>query len=45
MTGLVLIVVVMFFPAGFAQMVMSLRGWIKKQKAERRLRAYVKDQL
>ena len=44
-TGLLIIVVVMFFPGGFAQMVMSLRGWIKKQKAERRLRAYVKDQL
>ncbi len=44
-TGLLIIVVVMFFPGGFAQMVTSMRGWIRKQKVERRLRAYVKDQL
>lgn len=42
-TGLLIIVVVMFFPGGFAQMVVSLRGWIRKRKIERRLREYVKD--
>ena len=30
---------------GFAQMVLSLRGWIRKRGVERRLRSYVKDQL
>ena len=44
-TGLLIIVVVMFFPGGFAQMVLSLRGWIRKRGVERRLRSYVKDQL
>ena len=44
-TGLRIIVVVMFFPGGFAQMVLSLRGWIRKRGVERRLRSYVKDQL
>ena len=44
-TGLLIIVVVMFFPGGFAQMVLSLRGCIRKRGVERRLRSYVKDQL
>ena len=42
-TGLLIILVVMFFPGGFAQMITSLRGWIRRRRVERRIRAYVDD--
>ena len=42
-TGVLIIVVVMFFPGGFAQMVVSLRSYFKKKSVERRLREYGKD--
>jgi len=42
-TGVLIIVVVMFFPGGFAQMVVSLRSYFKKRSVERRLREYGKD--
>jgi len=40
-TGLLIIVVVMFFPGGFAQMLSSLRGWLRRKRVERRIRDYV----
>ena len=42
-TGLLIIVVVMFFPGGFAQMLASLRAWLRKKRIERRIRDYVHD--
>lgn len=42
-TGVLIILVVMFFPGGFAQMVVSLRSYFKKKSVERRLREYGKD--
>lgn len=42
-TGLLIIVVVMFFPGGFAQMLASLRAWLRKKRIERRTRDYVHD--
>lgn len=42
-TGLLIIVVVMFFPGGFAQMLVSLRAWLRKKRIERRIRDYVHD--
>lgn len=40
-TGLLIIVVVMFFPGGFAQMLSSLRLWLRRKRVERRIRDYV----
>lgn len=40
-TGLLIILVVMFFPGGFAQMLSSLRYWIRRKRVERRIREYV----
>lgn len=40
-TGLLIIVVVMFFPGGFAQMLSSLRHWLRRKRVERRIRDYV----
>ena len=40
-TGLLIIVVVMFFPGGFAQMIASLRLWLRRKRVERRIRDYV----
>ena len=42
-TGVLIIVVVMFFPGGFTQMIQMLGAWMRKKKAERRLQAYVHD--
>ncbi len=42
-TGLLIIVVVMFFPGGFAQMLSSLRAWLRRKRVERRISAYVDD--
>lgn len=42
-TGLLIILVVMFFPGGFAQMVTAFRGWLRRKRTERRIRAYVDD--
>ena len=42
-TGLLIIVVVMFFPGGFAQMLASLRAWLRKKRIERRICDYVHD--
>lgn len=42
-TGLLIILVVMFFPGGFAQMVSMLSLWLKKKRLRRRLRRYVKE--
>ena len=42
-TGVLIIVVVMFFPGGFTQMIQMLGAWKRKKKAERRLQAYVHD--
>lgn len=39
-TGLMIIIVVMFFPGGFAQMFNMLKIWMKRKKAERRLSSY-----
>lgn len=43
-TGILIILVVMFFPGGFAQMLSSLRGWISRKRVERRIREYVGDE-
>lgn len=42
-TGLLIILVVMFFPGGFAQMLTAFRGWLRRKRIERRIRAYVDD--
>jgi hypothetical protein len=42
-TGLLIILVVMFFPGGFAQMLAAFRGWLRRKRIERRIRAYVDD--
>lgn len=39
-TGVLIILVVMFFPGGFAQMVVMFSAWVKKKNVERRLREY-----
>lgn len=39
-TGLLIILIVMFFPGGIAQMVKDLRAWIKKVRLKRRLNRY-----
>ena len=39
-TGVLIILVVMFFPGGIAQMLSMLRGWIRRRRYERRLKAY-----
>lgn len=41
-TGLLIILVVMFFPGGFAQMLSMLKAGIKKKMLDRRLRKYVR---
>lgn len=40
-TGLLIILVVMFYPGGIAQMVSNLRLWLRRRRYERRLRDYV----
>lgn len=42
-TGILIILVVMFFPGGFAQMLSSLRLWIRRKRVERRIRDYVES--
>lgn len=39
-TGLFIILIVMFFPGGIAQMVRDARAWLKKKILQRRLRRY-----
>lgn len=39
-TGVLLILVVMFYPGGFAQMLFNFKWWIKKKKIERKVRKY-----
>lgn len=39
-TGLLIILVVMLYPGGIAQMVSNLRAWIRRRRYERRLRDY-----
>jgi hypothetical protein len=40
-TGILIIIVVMFFPGGFAQMITSLHLWLRRKRVERRIRDYV----
>ncbi len=40
MTGALIILVVMFFPGRFAQMLNMFKQWLRRKKIERRLRAY-----
>lgn len=42
-TGLLIILVVMFFPGGFAQMLTLFKAWLKKKNLERRLQQYGKQ--
>lgn len=42
-TGILIVLVVMFFPGGFAQMLGMFKNWLRKKKIERRLRNYGKS--
>jgi len=42
-TGLLLILIVMFYPGGFAQMFLNLKWWFKKKKAQWKVYRYGKE--